>query len=223
MTIVEEDRLFVNANGRFYIYNIKNNYEIKWDQSFEESELAVVVSYNTIAFGYFIMYFVEFYNEEPYNSISIHDTPFTCIVPHYNNRVISGGFDRYIAVIHLSTGEKISSLYGHTAEVRAIVSLNEDTIASCSIDGTIRVWSLSLETCTEVYDAGPKLRCMIRLSDDIIITGDDEGLINHWSLTEKKVIYSKKADENGITTIRRIDGLSYLTTSRSANVKIWMN
>jgi len=153
LSIVEEDRLLVKQGCCLWIYDIQKNYEIVIENTFiDDSEVSVTINKNTMIYGTSSINLISIYEEEPYKTIPVHDNSLLCITPHYNNRVITGGLDRYIAVTHLVSGKKISNLYGHTAEIRSIVSLNEDTFSSCSIDGTIRTWSLSLENCTGVYE-----------------------------------------------------------------------
>ena len=50
--------------------------------------------------------------------------------------------DRSIKLRDLNTSQCINTLIGHTKEVRCLIQLNDNMIASCSFDKRIKLWDL---------------------------------------------------------------------------------
>ena len=80
----------------------------------------------------------------------------------------------------------------HTAEVTCVIQLTngryKDYIASCSYDGTIKIWDPETGACVKTLNLHARLvLCLIQLADgrykDHIASGSYDGAIRIWDLT----------------------------------------
>jgi WD40 repeat protein len=73
--------------------------------------------------------------------------------------VALGGLSR-ISLVDYRTGAISQCLYGHAQEITGLAfSTDGGTLASCSLDGTIKLWNLQTmqEVCTITFDVKPAL------------------------------------------------------------------
>jgi WD40 repeat protein len=73
--------------------------------------------------------------------------------------VALGGFSR-ISLVDYGSGGIKQRLFGHAREITGLAfSPDGGTLASCSLDGTIKLWNLRVmqEVCTIVFDVKPTL------------------------------------------------------------------
>ncbi len=58
-------------------------------------------------------------------------------------RIASGSWDKTIKISDIDTGNLLDTLNGHMGVVYSLVALENDQIASGSIDGTVKIWQLN--------------------------------------------------------------------------------
>src|SRR5690606_22266081 len=69
----------------------------------------------------------------------------SCFLGKRNQYVVSGSEDSLVYIWYLPTGKLVNKLSGHTSVVNSVTWNQYDgTFASCSDDGTVRIWSSSL-------------------------------------------------------------------------------
>jgi WD40 repeat protein len=65
--------------------------------------------------------------------------------------LVSGGDDQTVRLWNVETGEIITTLQGHTDRVWSVAfSCDNETLASGSNDGTIRLWQKASKTATKI-------------------------------------------------------------------------
>lgn len=74
--------------------------------------------------------------------------------------------DPIIILYSFKTRGWMGALEGHTDDVNGICAINEKTIASCSYDGTVRIWDLEGMKCSHVFGQENKRFLSISRLDD---------------------------------------------------------
>ncbi|MEH1796868.1 WD40 repeat domain-containing protein [Nostoc sp.] len=116
-----------------------------------------------------------------------------------------GGSAPTIKLWDSRTGEKISTLYGHSSSVNCVVASQDGSIfMSASSDKTIKIWDVknSQEISTLVGHSNRILSLDISFDGKILASGDVDGNIKVWNLETEEEIYTlqQKAYSN---TVRR--------------------
>ena len=62
--------------------------------------------------------------------------------------IVSCSLDKTIKIWNVASGECVRTLVDHTTPVRAIKTMQDNTLISCSDDGAIKTWDLKTGTCT---------------------------------------------------------------------------
>jgi WD40 repeat protein len=88
--------------------------------------------------------------------------------------LVSGSRDKTINVLNLCEGKSVKTLTGHNDYVYSLISINDETFASGSWDGEIKVWSINAEIeCVKTIKAheycGYRIYLYL-LTDDFMIS-----------------------------------------------------
>ena len=97
-------------------------------------------------------------------------------------RIVSGGSDHLVQIWDVVTGNLMRSLQGHEGWVNDVCFAQDGTsVFSCSVDGSIRVWTLDPGTSKETLDLGAPVNC-IGLNPDgtKLASGSDAGTVVVW-------------------------------------------
>ncbi|AVH71454.1 WD40 repeat domain-containing protein [Nostoc sp. 'Lobaria pulmonaria (5183) cyanobiont'] len=104
-----------------------------------------------------------------------------------------GGLDATIKLWDSKTGEKISSLYGHSSPVHCVVTNQDGSILlSAGSDKTIKIWDVKdrQEISTLVGHSNRIFSLDISYDGKILASGDLDGNIKIWNLETKEEIYT---------------------------------
>jgi WD40 repeat protein len=93
----------------------------------------------------------------------------------------------YNADTNTCRGELITTLEGHTGEVRALVVLDDRYLASSSADKTIRIWDIEERRCVSILEGHQaEIRALAVLPDGRLVSGSHDGTIKFWWLNLKQ-------------------------------------
>ncbi|OYE03978.1 WD40 repeat domain-containing protein [Nostoc sp. 'Peltigera membranacea cyanobiont' 232] len=104
-----------------------------------------------------------------------------------------GGSDPTIKLWDSRTGEKISTLYGHSSSVNCLVASQDGSIfVSASSDKTIKIWDVKdrQEISTLVGHSNKIFSLDINCDGKILASGDLDGNIKVWNLETGEEIYT---------------------------------
>lgn len=84
----------------------------------------------------------------------------------------------------LKDGVVIHTFEGHTAEVSSVCwALDGQTIASCSSDGTVRLWDVDTAMCRYVLYAGEPVHLVaISSQSDVVVGTGRDGKFKIWNM-----------------------------------------
>lgn len=106
-------------------------------------------------------------------------SPVNCIVQLSENELALGCDDKTIHILNLETGLSVRELHGHQGYVLNIAKLSNEEIASCSQDGTLRVWNYKsgalLKTLNEENSRFNWAYCVLNLGNDEVGSCHDDG------------------------------------------------
>ncbi len=106
--------------------------------------------------------------------------------------------------------KKLFKLSGHRREIYAVIQLLDGRLASCSHDGTIRIWGISKKSTAIVLKQNHNpIHLIVQLRDGRLITASFERTVSAWDLNTQTCTILKRYD-------RFIDVLIRLSDDRIA-------
>ena len=126
-----------------------------------------------------------------------HEWEIRTIVPFSNNKIASGSNDHTIKVFDYITGEYLINFLAHSWGVNKIIKINNEyKLASCSIDGIIKVWDLDKEECLRKISDDAGFNDIIESNDNKIISVSDNESIKIWDWTIPQCLYTIKTQNS---------------------------
>jgi WD40 repeat protein len=112
-------------------------------------------------------------------------------------------------------------LAGHTAPVRCLLRLTEQSIASGSEDGSIKIWNLDLGICADTLTEKNGILSLALLPGNRIAAGLDNGKIHIWDLETRKCTASWRAHQDHVRALIALPGNKLASGSQDGTIKIW--
>lgn len=151
-----------------------------------------------------------------------------------NTLLVTASHDKTLKIWDASSGETVAVLRGHRRAVYdARFSEYGDVLASCSSDGTVRVWSLEDFTCTHTYQAlgaggassaggaGALQRVrFIHHAHGIVCTGSD-GLIRFWDIGGEPALTLDNHDNRVWALCVKDDGAQMISADADGFITVW--
>jgi len=139
--------------------------------------------------------------------------------------IASAATDKNVVITDSKTGEIITVFKGHTDDVLDVEFIDDNLIATCSADGSIIIWELSLGKKINQWSAHKTWVRDISVSPNrtkILSCGDD-GRIKRWdisNLANIQLLSEQKVATNWLTTIDCSDDNSFGFAGHNKRVKI---
>lgn len=93
-------------------------------------------------------------------------------------KYLTGAADRKIRLFH---GEKLVQTFtGHSDVVRKLVVLNSDMFASCSNDGSVKIWSFSGDCITTLVGHESFVYDLILLPNGLLVSSGEDRTVRIW-------------------------------------------
>ena len=131
-------------------------------------------------------------------SLSSSQTKLTITISSYifslkllNNKIhLAAGVSSNIYIYNINDGRLISTLIGHTDGIKDLVQISDsDLLASSSIDGTVRIWYLTTNTCKFILNGHTSYDFVLKqISSDLIASGSIDQSIKVWNITDGTLI-----------------------------------
>ena len=117
------------------------------------------------------------------------------------NWLAAGGTTHGVHLFSARDGTHIGELHGHRALVCAVVSLN-DTLASCSEDGTVKLWDLTRGECAATFAIGYKVWCGAFFDrGESFLSGSEDGVLRRWSARNELCEAEVKAHQSSLWSL----------------------
>ena len=115
--------------------------------------------------------------------------------------LVAGGTTHGIHLFSTLDGTHIGELLGHHAWLSAVVSLN-DTLASCSEDGTVKLWDLTQRECTATFVIGCKVLCGDFCDrGESFLSGSEDGTLRRWAVRSGLCVAEVKAHQSSLWSL----------------------
>jgi len=141
--------------------------------------------------------------------------------------VASTSFDKTVKLWDVASGTEVKTLRGHTEATNNVAySYDGKTIASCSDDSTIRIWSTDLHTTAPLMilrgHHAPVLTVLYSFDSKKLASSDADGMVIIWDAKTGEILRKFKA-HNDITqdVAFAADNKTLVTGSLDHHVKLW--
>ncbi|CAD8061506.1 unnamed protein product [Paramecium sonneborni] len=126
------------------------------------------------------------------SELKIHKQYVNCMIQLKGSIIASGSSDATIQITNFYTGEILKTLIGHANIVWSIQMIDDDTIASSSTEGKIKIWNWKESLCLNSQVVGKgSIYVLLKLPfTNKLIGGTAQGDILQWKICkdEQKII-----------------------------------
>ena len=118
------------------------------------------------------------------------------------NRIFSALNDKTIIVLNGDTGMKIGVMKGHDGQAISLAQVNSTTIASCSYDGTIKLWDTATLACIRTISNGSIVYSVATTPDgQYLISGSYDTKVRVWSVVTGHCMYTFSHHSGRVTRV----------------------
>jgi WD40 repeat protein len=137
--------------------------------------------------------------------------------------IAAGGADNLIHLFSASDKVHIGELSGHEGWLTEIITLDASTIASCSEDGTIRIWDLQRRECSRVLVYGAKVWCGAACDRGrSVVSGTEDGVLRRWNLKSGVGEAEVRAHQGSIRSLAVNSAETMVaTTGDDGAIRLW--
>lgn len=123
--------------------------------------------------------------------------------------------------IELSTVHKILS--GHTSDVRSIVAIGTDRIATGSWDHMIKIWELSSGECVQTLEGHEDYVYALCIANNntLLVSGSNDNTIRVWDLTTGICVRIIREHSNAVKGLALLPNGLVVSGSVDKTIRIW--
>lgn len=137
---------------------------------------------------------------------------------------LSGSEDSLVRVWNVGIGEAVHELEGHTDSVTG-VAISAKKGASCSLDGTVRIWDIEAGYSTKTLKTDePNSLTALAMSADMerVLAAEETGDILLWNVPEGKMERALKGHNERVNAIAMTpDGKLAVSASDDGTLRVW--
>lgn len=127
------------------------------------------------------------------SAVQIHPSQRTLLV---------GSEDSSLTIYSFNPGVKPNSLIGHTSSITdACFSPSGTSVASSSLDKTIRYWQNKSSLCLK-HHSGPVRSVCFSCDGELLLSSSDDATVKIWDTVNRKVLTSLQGHENWVRDAR---------------------
>lgn len=163
-------------------------------------------------------------NFEIVSRISAHQATVLCLCGLGSETFASGGADNHIHIIR-NDGTILKTLTGHHNWVWKIVKLDEGVIASCSEDGSIKIWDLKTGNQLGMFEEkDPVIALCWNNKTRQLLSGDLNGFICIRTLSDdysERQVRTFPAHNGIIRSLVFIDEERFASGGEDSKIRVW--
>jgi WD40 repeat protein len=128
-----------------------------------------------------------------------------------------------INIYNINDGNLVSSLKGHTIDVKDLVQLSDDLLASSSLDRTVRIWNLTTNTCKFILTGHTNwVRGLKQITPSILASGSSDKTIKLWDIPSGQLIRTL-TDHKGfiLWSVDLLNSQTLVSGSEDRTIKLW--
>ena len=135
----------------------------------------------------------------------------------------AGGADADVHLFSPNDGAYIASLSGHKAWFTAVIPLDSSGLASCSEDGTVRVWDLKGRECRAEFVVGRKVWCgAFSERGESFLSGSEDGTLRLWSVDSGDCVGEVRAHQGSLWSLAVNESQNMVATAGDDGlIRLW--
>ncbi len=140
------------------------------------------------------------------------------------NQLASGSYDKTANIWDLDRLTVTRRLKGHRGPVLSVAFLSDDVVATGSVDGTIKFWSVMTGECKQTL-LGHKSwvnSLSVDAKNNRLVSGSSDGTVKIWSVSDGKLLKDISASNAEVRSVAISPDGQYLAAGlRYGNAKLW--
>ncbi|XP_020203612.1 uncharacterized protein LOC109789136 isoform X2 [Cajanus cajan] len=119
----------------------------------------------------------------------------------------------------------LHEFYGHASDVLDLAwSVNSDTLLSCSMDKTVRLWKIGCNQCLSVFHHKDYVTCIQfnPVDENYFISGSIDGKVRIWGIHEERVVDWADIRDLISAISYRPDGKGFVVGSLTGNCRFYV-
>ena len=131
-------------------------------------------------------------------------------------------FKRRSTVVLPPLETNCQTIAGHVNSVTQIILLNDGRIASCSWDGTVKIWSKNMRTSEETfYKNDEPILSIAQLPDGTILSASADSLIYRWEFDHTSPVQIYKGHSDAVYHITLLIDDEFASCSEDTYILLW--
>jgi len=129
-----------------------------------------------------------------------------------------------LMIYNYSSGELVNSLNGHNDSVESIEVLNEQFIASGSLDEKVIIWDLKTNLSKLIFTGhNSSVKCLKRVSPNLLASGDSNGSIIIWDWSTGSIHHILKGHTSTLwrSSLDLFDHQTLISGCNDKTIKFW--
>ena len=120
------------------------------------------------------------------------------------------------------SGNIVTELVGHDGPLNAISAFGNASLATCSEDGSIKIWDQTTWECVATLGADCAIGSLSWVDSQRIITGDADGLLRLWDIDRRTCEAKSKVHHGAVRslTVNSV-GNTVATTGDDGVIRLW--
>ena len=143
-----------------------------------------------------------------------------CLIQINKNKLASGSIDRHVKIWDVITGNCLITLIGHSDSVQSLFKINENKIASCSLNYII-IWDVTTGDCLNILNELSNYTGeLIKINENKIACFRGKQIII-WDIKIGTLLKIQEDDCGRCCLIKINESQIASVTGRNFYVKIW--
>jgi WD40 repeat protein len=137
--------------------------------------------------------------------------------------IAAGGADNLVHLFSLPEKAHIGELAGHEGWLTEIFAMDAAVLATCSEDGTLRIWDLDRKECSRTFAYGAKVWCGASCNrGKSLVSGAEDGILRRWDANSGAYEAEVRAHQGAIKSVA-VNSTEDLvaTTGDDGAIRLW--